>query len=278
MRIAVSECSRGGGSTTTRHLALVLLTALRCLSFFSIVVSPHAVAADVAPANHPAAQTSPPRSVWDWISANSPNAISGNPGAVNVKPGLGLLGRVLGFGPDSGVFIGALWSGDADYLFGGGVHPRSGDLNSLVVVGLDLDFEKLIGLPGSEFGATFLQFDGQASNADAGVVTGYDGLTGPPPLDRSELYQLWWRQRLFDDKLSVRFGKVVPHLRLQQRCQTCTRSGWKPIDSGGDRTHLHADLREPHHPGRTTGILQFGLWHNDHVYAGPKLVHFVRNL
>jgi porin len=210
MRIAVSECSRGGGSTTTRHLALVLLTALRCLSFFSIVVSPHAVAADVAPANHPAAQTSPPRSVWDWISANSPNAISGDPGAVNVKPGLGLLGRVLGFGPDSGVFIGALWSGDADYLFGGGVHPRSWDLNSLVVVGLDLDFEKLIGLPGSEFGATFLQFDGQASNADAGVVTGYDGLTGPPPLDRSELYQLWWRQRLFDDKLSVRFGKVVP--------------------------------------------------------------------
>jgi carbohydrate-selective porin OprB len=207
--MAVREYGCVGRSTNTPPLALALLIALSWLSCLSMIVAPTAVAADVVPARRPAAQT-PPQSVWDWISANSPNAISGNPGAVNVKPGLGLLGRVLGFGPDSGVFIGGLWSGDADYLFGGGVHPRSWDLNSLVVVGLDLDFEKLIGLPGGEFGATFLQFDGQASNADAGVVTGYDGLTGPPPLDRSELYQLWWRQRLFHDKLAIRFGKVVP--------------------------------------------------------------------
>jgi porin len=209
IKIAVREYGCVGRSTNTPPLALVLLIALSWLSCLSMIVAPTAVAADVVPARRPAAQT-PPQSVWDWISANSPNAISGNPGAVNVKPGLGLLGRVLGFGSDSGVFIGGLWSGDADYLFGGGVHPRSWDLNSLVVVGLDLDFEKLIGLPGGEFGATFLQFDGQASNPDAGVVTGYDGLTGPPPLDRSELYQLWWRQRLFHDKLAIRFGKVVP--------------------------------------------------------------------
>jgi porin len=176
----------------------------------SIVIAPEAVEADVIPANRPAAQMSPSRSVWDWIATSSPNAISGNPGAVNVEPGLGLLGRVLRFGPDSGVSIGGLWSGDADYLFGGGVHPRSWDLNRLVVLGSDFDFEELIGLPGGELGATFLQFDGQASNAAAGVVTGYDGLTGPPPLDRNELYQLWWRQRLFHDKLSIRLGKVVP--------------------------------------------------------------------
>jgi len=35
-------------------------------------------------------------------------------------------GRVLGFGPESGVFLGGLWSGDADYLFGGGVDPKAG--------------------------------------------------------------------------------------------------------------------------------------------------------
>jgi carbohydrate-selective porin OprB len=161
IKIAVREYGCVGRSTNTPPLALVLLIALSWLSCLSMIVAPTAVAADVVPARRPAAQT-PPQSVWDWISANSPNAISGNPGAVNVKPGLGLLGRVLGFGSDSGVFIGGLWSGDADYLFGGGVHPRSWDLNSLVVVGLDLDFEKLIGLPGGEFGATFLQFDGQA--------------------------------------------------------------------------------------------------------------------
>jgi hypothetical protein len=74
-------------------------------------------------------------------------------GVGSLLEGLGLLGRVHGFSPDSAVFIGGLWSG-ADYLSGGGVHPRSWYLNSLVVVGLDLDFEKLIGLPGGEFGAT----------------------------------------------------------------------------------------------------------------------------
>jgi porin len=196
--------------TTSRRLVHVLLIASSWLSCFSIVVAPQAVAADVVPANQPAAQTSPTQSVWEWTAANGSNAISGNPGAVNVKPGLGLLGRALGFGPESGVFLGGLWSGDADYLFGGGVDPKSWNLNSLVLVGLDLDFEKLTGLSGGELGAAFLQFDGQASNSAAGVVTGYDGLTGAPPLDRSELYELWWRQRLFDDKLAIRFGKVVP--------------------------------------------------------------------
>jgi porin len=196
--------------STTRRLALVLVIASSWLSWFSIVVAPQPFAADAVPANQPAAQASPQQSIGEWMAANASTAIAGNPGAVNVKPGIGLLGRALGFGPDSGMFLGGLWSGDADYLFGGGVDPKSWSLNSLVMVGLDLDFEKLIGLSGSEFGAAFLQFDGQPSNSAAGVVTGYDGLTGPPPLDRSELYQLWWRQRFFDDKLAIRFGKVVP--------------------------------------------------------------------
>ena len=115
------------------------------------------------------------------MSSDPSDAISGNPGAVNVQPGIGLLGHVLGFGQDSAVYLGGIWSGNADYLFGGGVRPRSWNLNSLALVGLELDFEKLIGLPGAKMGATFLQFDGQPSNAAAGVITGYDGLTGPPP-------------------------------------------------------------------------------------------------
>lgn len=196
--------------TAVRYFALLFLFA-SCwwLGLAAGLVSSVAAAGAATP-NAPAAQPSASPSLWSWVSADSLNAISGNPGAVNVQPGIGLLGRTLGFGPDSGVFLGGLWSGDADYLIGGGVDPRSWNLNSLELVGLDLDFEKLIGLSGGEFGAAFLQFDGQPSNSAAGVVTGYDGLTGPPSLDRSELYQLWWRQRLFHDKLAIRFGKVVP--------------------------------------------------------------------
>jgi porin len=41
-------------------------------------------------------------------------------------------------------------------------------------------------------------------------VTGYNSLPGSPPLDRTELYELWWRQSLFADTVIVRFGKLVP--------------------------------------------------------------------
>jgi porin len=60
------------------------------------------------------------------------------------------------------------------------------------------------------FGVSYLRFNGQPSNSAAGVVTGYDGLTQAPPLIRDELYELWWRQSLFHDKLFVRVGKTVP--------------------------------------------------------------------
>ncbi len=135
---------------------------------------------------------------------------SANPGAVNIQTGTGLLGRLLGFGPDSGVRLGGLWIGDANYLFAGGAEPQTWSFNSLLLVDLSLDLEKLLRIPGALFGVEFLQFNGQPTNDQAGVVAGYNGLPGPPPLDRSQLYELWWRQRLFDDKLIVRIGKTVP--------------------------------------------------------------------
>jgi porin len=33
-------------------------------------------------------------------------------------------------------------------------------------------------------------------------------MDGPPPHSRQQLYQLWWHQRLFDDKLILQFGKL----------------------------------------------------------------------
>lgn len=136
--------------------------------------------------------------------------ISGNPGATNVVTGTGLLGRLLGLGQDSGIHLGGVWVGDAGYLLSGGVEPRTSSFNSLLLVDLSLDLQKLLRIPGAQFGVEFLQFNGQPTNDQAGVVAGYNSLPGPPPLVRSELYELWWRQRLFDDKLIVRVGKTVP--------------------------------------------------------------------
>jgi porin len=37
-----------------------------------------------------------------------------------------------------------------------------------------------------------------------------NSLPGSKPLNRSELYQLWYRQSLFDDKIIFRIGKMLP--------------------------------------------------------------------
>lgn len=141
---------------------------------------------------------------------STPSGISGNIAGVNVTPGTGQLGEALGFSPDSGVRIGGVWVGNANTLLTGGEKSAQSSFNSLLVTGLNLDFARLANIPGGQFGAQFLQFNGQPTNGEAGVVTGYNGLPGPPPLVRSELYQLWWRQSLFDEKLVVRIDKSVP--------------------------------------------------------------------
>jgi porin len=136
-------------------------------------------------------------------------AISGNPGAVNVRAGLGLASKLTHL-DKLGVFLGGVWVGDGDYLIRGGVKPGTWNFNSLLIVDLQIDTNAAVGLPGGMFGVSYLRFNGQPSNSAAGVVTGYDGLTQAPPLIRDELYELWWRQSLFHDKLFVRVGKTVP--------------------------------------------------------------------
>jgi len=141
--------------------------------------------------------------------ASTDQALSGNPAAVNVRAGLGLFSSLTGL-DKLGIFVGGLWVGNGDYLFAGGIDRRSWNFNSLLVLGGQVDSNLAIGLPGGTFGVSYLRFNGQQSNAAAGSVIGYDGLTQAPPLDRDELYQLWWRQSLFGDKLIVRVGKSVP--------------------------------------------------------------------
>ncbi|QFY43045.1 porin [Candidatus Methylospira mobilis] len=136
--------------------------------------------------------------------------ISSNPGAVNVFSGTGKLGRMLGFGKDSGVRLGGVWIGNADILMSGGTKPGGVTFNSLFIADLQLDLDILQGVPGAAMGASFLQFDGQNSNGAAGVLTGYNALTQAPPLNRSELYELWWRQTLMDKHLILRVGKSLP--------------------------------------------------------------------
>ena len=144
-----------------------------------------------------------------------PIGIGGNPGAVNATTGTAELEKYLldlaGIKDDHGVRIGGLWIGNTNWLMSGGAEPGKVSWDSLFIADLLVDMEKLTGWwKGALFGAEFLRFDGQRTNEQAGSIQGYNGLPGAEPLDRSELYQLWIRQELFDGKFIVRLGKSLP--------------------------------------------------------------------
>lgn len=144
------------------------------------------------------------------FAAYAADPVSSNPGAVNITTGTGALGESLGFSKDSGVYLGGLLVEDINYLFCGGADPRKSSGNSLFILSLNLNSEKLNLWEGGSFGTEFLQFNGRPTNLQAGSVQGYNGLTERPPLDRSELFQLWIRQEFFCKKLIVRIGKSIP--------------------------------------------------------------------
>lgn len=146
----------------------------------------------------------------DQLRRETPASITGNPAAENALPGTGAAGRLLHLPEKSGLRIGGVWLADSNGLISGGGQPGKWSFNSALIVGANLDAGKLVGWSGASFGVQFLQFNGEDTNGQAGSVQGYNSLPGPLPLDRSELYQLWYRQSLFDDRLVIRIGKVVP--------------------------------------------------------------------
>jgi porin len=191
----------------------VLATAgMLCVTSF-LALSPRealGTGAEPLPVSSPSPAVSSTPPLPGALAPGQAEPISANPGASNMIPGTGLLGDLIGLGNTPGVRLGGLWIGNADYLFTGGVKPRTWSFNSLLLLNLNIDANELAGIPGASLDAELLQFNGEKANAKAGVVLGYDGLAGPKPLVRTQLYELWWRQSLFAGKLVIRAGKTVP--------------------------------------------------------------------
>jgi porin len=95
--------------------------------------------------------------------------------------GTGALDRLLGFGPNSGVRLGSAWLGDTNWLMSGGLEPGKWSFNDLGLLSLLLDSDKLVGLKGGMLGIELLQFAGQPTNNEAGVVQGYNSLRDQLP-------------------------------------------------------------------------------------------------
>ena len=136
--------------------------------------------------------------------------VSSNPGAVDIIIGTGELGRLMRIPESSGVRLGGVWLGDYNALISGRQSTQVLTGNSSLIIDLSINLEKAIRWKGALFGTEFLQFNGQPTNEDAGVVQGYNSLPGSPPLNRSELFQLWIRQEFFDNRFNIRVGKTVP--------------------------------------------------------------------
>lgn len=143
------------------------------------------------------------------------DSISANPAATNILAGSAVLQKIfeesVGIKNNHGVRIGGAWIADINQLFTGGVSGAERfSANSSFQLSFSIDGEKMAGWKGSLFDAELLQFNGENTNEEAGVVQGYNSLPGSPPLNRTELYQLWYRQELFDQKFIFRIGKTVP--------------------------------------------------------------------
>jgi porin len=145
------------------------------------------------------------------------SSISSNPAAVNVDTGSGALQRyieqLLGIQNSHGISFQGAWIGDTNKLFAGGIPDgQRSTSNSVGLLNLTIDTEQFNGWKGGLFSAQFLQQNAQNTNAQAGVIQGYNSLPDIPPFDRSELYALWYRQALFDNSLYVRVGKTITTL------------------------------------------------------------------
>lgn len=154
--------------------------------------------------NHSMASTNGTSSSNKTNSIQNATSISSNPASVNITTGIGSIRW-------DGVTLGGAWLADTNYLISGGVpNPKRWTSNNLFIANMSLDTKKAFNWDGGLFSIEFLQFNGQVTNIDAGTIQGYNSLPGPKPLNRTELYQAWYRQELFDKKLNVRVGKTVP--------------------------------------------------------------------
>jgi porin len=153
-----------------------------------------------------AAQTVPPA----LDSSPAIAAVTGNPAATTFTTGTGQLGHWLGLRDEWGIRLGGLWLADANLLASGGLHPGTWTYNSALFISLGIDAEKMVDWRGASFGVQFLQLNGANTNGEAQTISGYNGIVGPTPRQRSELYQAWYEQVLLKDLLKVRIGRSTP--------------------------------------------------------------------
>ncbi len=289
-------------------LAWSLLFGLTMPAFFSASASaddaagttPAAVNLGTDPAQMIAsAGASPVAAGPDATSTTGPHVSLGfasNPRATDSLLGNGMLGRALGLNPASGVTFGGNILAGGSWVASGGAKPSSTAGTAGGYLFTSVDTEKAFGLPGGEFAAAVSGLLGNDVNGDLGSVQSYNTLATTAPFNRDQLLELWYRQRLFDDRVIIKIGKIngtgifnavlTPVAVDQPRLQDWTISGllYTPV---GENPTLFGRL--PGYPNTAYGLtatvsplkhmyISYGLFDGNNaagrqtgLYAGPHI-------
>lgn len=193
----------------TRSCRRCLCACLFFLLLLPIVLLASSGESDAAGATAESPASAAPAGPIDESAATEPQfSLAVNPRALSGAYYSGLLQKSLGLSPESPIKFGGVVTIGGNWLASGGLRPYSTTGDFVLGLGADIDAQRLLNIPGGEFYASAIVYQGENSNGRAGSVQVYDNLCPPNDFSRIELYELWWRQRLFQDKLIVKIGKI----------------------------------------------------------------------
>lgn len=105
---------------------------------------------------------------------------------------------------DAGLAFEGSWTVDLSSVLGGGLRRR-GVQRSLVDVAARVDLSRVVGWAGAALYADYQVLTGANGSDDAGDIQGFSSIDGR---DLAQLSELWFEQRLFDDRMRIKLGKV----------------------------------------------------------------------
>lgn len=107
-----------------------------------------------------------------------------------------------------GIDFDGTWIIDQSTCFSGGLLPGQWSGQNLLYLDAFLDLEKILGWNNALVGIGYLHHRGSSAYPLTGDVQDFNGLDVGLTKSRSELFELWIKQTLFDDRVSIRFGKM----------------------------------------------------------------------
>jgi porin len=126
--------------------------------------------------------------------------------ATSLPPGLADPGGVRAAWASRGVLFGVNYIGEVFGTASGGFENRAYYDGRLEVV-VSADLERMLGWKGLSFFANGYQIHGESITGESlGALMPVSFIEATPA---TRLFELWFEQRLLDDKLSIRFGQIA---------------------------------------------------------------------